>query len=376
MSQSLRLFDQFVRTDHRPASRSEPDFTFMNRSAWPAYENIREVFERWFADYPASDRNHLCTRFRKEDQSHAAAFFELYLHQVLSRLGLSPEVHPRPEFGRGRPDFAITSVNGSRCYIEANVVLKPRWDSANPLENEFLNAIDAVAELQPTQIGVAVSTKGTLKRSHQRRPVQRQVQEWLDSIDPVDLSLTDFDHNPRLCIRRDDWVAELVAFGPLPRLGRRLIQMGPIRTGFLNEGPLLADSLKAKVKRFGTLDRSLILAINTSDVFTSGGDEHEALLGTQCGVWRTDSAARPQRLHGVLFFRGLLPSNMHDVAAHMYLNPNAQADIPEELLKLSSMRQCNGEWQLKKGMSLGEILELPKDWPGEVTASKWQAPSQ
>ena len=377
MGQSLRLLDQFVRTNHRHAYRSEPDYEFVNRSAWPAYENIREVLERWFAGYPTSHKDDLRARFRKGDHNHAAAYFELYLHQVMSRLGLSPEVHPDPEIGKGRPDFAIAGARGSRCYLEANVVFKPRWDSDDPLENELLDAIDAVAETQPTQIGVAVSTKGTLQRSHQRDPIQREVREWLDSIDPIGrLSPANFDRIPCLYIQRDDWVAELVAFGPLSRSSRSLIQMGPTKAGFSDAGPSLAENLKRKVKRYGTLDRALILAINTNDVFTSGRDEHEALLGTHDGIWRTDSVGRHQRLHGVLFFRGLSPSNMHDVVSHLYVNPNTQADIPEELLKLNSRCQRNGKWHLKKGMNIGEILELPEDWPGEVTAFKWDRPSQ
>ena len=152
--------------------------------------------------------------------------------------------------------------------------------------------------------------------------------------------------------------------------------MGSTRAGYSDEGPLLADSLSEKVKRYGTLDRALILAINTNDVFTSGQDEHEALLGTRNGIWRTDSAARYQRLHGVLFFRGLLPNNMHSVVSHLYVNPNTQVDIPEELLKLNTMRRRDGSWHLSEGMSLGEILELPEDWPGERTASEWYHPNQ
>ena len=146
-------------------------YEFVNRSAWLAYENIRKVLERWFAGYPTSHKDDLRARFRKGDHNHAAAYFELYLHQVMSRLGLSPEVHPDPEIGKGRPDFAIAGAKGSKCYLEANVVFKPRWDSDDPLENELLDAIDAVAEPHPTQIGVAVSTKGTLQRSHQRDPL-------------------------------------------------------------------------------------------------------------------------------------------------------------------------------------------------------------
>ena len=384
MNQSLRLFDQFVRTDHRPAPNSEPDYEFWTRSAWPACENIRGVLERWFASYPASHQVDLHARFRERDQNHAAALFELYLHQVLMRLGLSPEVHPEPGSGKGRPDFAVTGAEGSRCYLEANVVSKRRWFSDNPLENELLDTINAVAETQPTRIGVTVSirdvstgsdsTEGSLHRSHRRAPIQQEVRAWLDRIDPEVLSATASDCNPRLCIQRDDWEVELVAF-PLSRPSRRLIQMGPTKTGFPDEGPILAKNLKSKVKRYGTLDRPLILAINTNDDFTSGQDEHEALLGTRGGIWRVGSTARSQQLDGVLFFRGLFPSNMHSVVCHLYLNPNTQADIPGEFLKLNSMWHRNGKWQSKKGVNLGEILELPEDWPGEVTASNWHRPS-
>ena len=376
MSESLRLFDQFARTDHRHAYRSETDFDFMNRSAWPACENIREVLERWFANYPDNHKGDLRARFRKGDHNHAAAFFELYLHQAMSRLELSPEVHPDPQIGKGRPDYAIAGAQGRTCYVEANVVSRHQWYSDDPLENELLDAIDVVAEPQPTQIAVAVTTQGALQRSHQKDPLQREVREWLDSIDPIALSPTNFDRCPVLRIRRDDWVVELRAFGPLSRPSRRLIHMGPTKAGISDAGPSLAENLKRKVKRYGTLDRALILAINTKDVFTDDWDENEALLGTRDGIWSTDSAARHKRLHGVLFFRGLLPSNMHSVVAHLYLNPNIEADVPEELLKLNCMWQRNGTWQLKKGMSLGEILELPVDWPGERTASKWYRPSQ
>ena len=343
----------------------------MNQSAWPAFENIREALERWFVPYPDHEKTDLRARFRKSDHNHDAAFFELYLHQVLTRLGLSPQVHPKPKSGKGRPDFAISGMDGRECYVEANVVIKPRWDSDDPLEDELLDAIDAVAEHQPTRIGVAVSTKGTLHRSHRRRTIQGEVGEWLSNIESDQLSLTDFDKNPRQRIQRDDWVAELEAFGPLSRPSRRLISIGPTKAGFSNEGPLVAKNLKSKAKKYGKLDRPLVLAINTSNVFTSTWDEHEALLGNLDGIWGTDADARSERLHAVLFFQGLVPSNMDSVGAHLYLNPNLQTDLPEELFRLSAMRWLGGKWCIERGETLGELLELPEDWPGEVSASNW-----
>ena len=374
MDRGLRLFDQEVRTEHRPAHRAQTEFDFMNRSAWPAYANIREALERWFEDYPAGAQGDLRARFRSSDHNHPAALFELFLHQLLLRLGLSPEVHPTPASGKGRPDFAVTGVNGSRCYVEANVVNKLRWDSEDPLENQILDAIDAVAERQPTRIGVAVSTRGTLHQSHRRSSIQREVRDWLDRIDPLSLSPTHFDQNPHLRVRRDDWVAELTAFGPLPRRSKRLIQGGPTKAGFQDEGALLADSLTRKARRYGALDSPLVLAVNTGNVFTDSSEEHDALMRDRNGLWRSGSEDRRQRIHAVLFLRGLVPSNMHAVVAHLYVNPNAQSGLPEELFRLNSVRMRDGNWQIERGGSCGELLELPGDWPGEATASRWKHP--
>lgn len=372
MDRGLYLFDQGVRTEHRPAHRAQSEFDFMNRSAWPAYVNIREALERWFEDYPAVAQGDLRARFRRSDHNHQAALFELFLHQLLLRLGLPPEVHPTPGSGKGRPDFAVTGVNGSRCYVEASVVNKLRWDSENPLENEILDAIDAVAEDQPTRIGVAVSARGRLYRSHRRSSIQREVRDWLDRIDPLSLSPTHFDQNPHLRVRRDDWVAELTAFGPLPRPSKRLIQGGPTKAGFQDEGALLSDSLTRKARRYGALDHPLVLAVNTGNVFTDGWEEQEALMGDRDGLWRSGSAGRRQPVHGVLLFRGLVPSNMHAVVAHLYVNPHTQAGLPEELRGLTSVQLRDGKWQFERGNSCGELLELPGHWPGEVTSSRWR----
>lgn len=52
--------------------------------------------------YPGDDKNDLRARFRKRDDNHESAFFELFLYEVVRRLGLNPEVHPEPSTGRVR----------------------------------------------------------------------------------------------------------------------------------------------------------------------------------------------------------------------------------------------------------------------------------
>ena len=99
MAPELMLFDDIQRTDHRPSTRGRSSFEFLNTSAWPACNNMRDRLEQWFERYPDSSKNDLRARFRKRDHNHGSSFFELFLHEVFSRLGLSPEVHPESQRG-------------------------------------------------------------------------------------------------------------------------------------------------------------------------------------------------------------------------------------------------------------------------------------
>jgi len=97
----LTLFDDIERWDHRHKRQTQSSFHFLNTSAWPASHNMRAALEQWFEDYPDDDKNDLRARFRKRDDNHESAFFELFLYEVFRRLGLTPEVHPEPSTGRG-----------------------------------------------------------------------------------------------------------------------------------------------------------------------------------------------------------------------------------------------------------------------------------
>ena len=133
----------------------------------------------------------------------------------------------------------------------------------------------------------------------------------------------------------------------------------------------------------------MIIAINTMDGFQGAEEEMSALFGSEQftwevdgngnavtlprvsrdpdSVWRTHSETRYSRVHGVLFFRGVRPSNARDVVSHVYVNPYIDADIPDELLRLGSARIRDGRMTWERGTSLGDLLDLPEDWPGERT---------
>ena len=69
----------------------------------------------------------------------------------------------------------------------------------------------------------------------------------------------------------------------------------------------------------------------------------------------------------MLFFRGVWPWNADSVSSYLYVNPYLETEVPDELLRLGSARVQNGEMKWEAGMRLGELLDLPEDWPGERT---------
>lgn len=391
MARELTLFDDIQRTDHRPATRASSSFHFLNRSAWPACHNMRDTLEQWFERYPDSSKNDLRARFRKRDHNHGPAFFELFLHEVFHRLGLSPVVHPESHRGRSRPDFAITSSDGGICYVEANVVGLKGFMAEDQLENEVLDAIDALAVERPTRIALQTRTCGKLTRLPPIRRVKSEVQRWVDAINGEFRSPGRIEAEPSLEISHGGWSLTLTAFHRFERDSTRLIHIDPGKSGPSSDAAALRKNVLAKAKQHPNLERPLIVATNSQSGFQDREDELSALFGQELmswqedehgnvvtlphvsrapdAVWRNRAGSRYDRLHGVLCFRGAWPSTAHSVVSHLYVNPYIEANVPHELLRLGSARVRNGEMRWEAGLSLGDLLDLPEDWPGERTRS-------
>jgi hypothetical protein len=118
----LTLFDDVERTDVGPAKYAEPSYPYWNRSARKDIAHVRAHLEQWFGRYPAEHAADLRGRFRSaSDVQHRGAFFELFLHEMLLRLGCVAEVHPTVPGTSKRPEFRVTSPGRSQFYLEAKV---------------------------------------------------------------------------------------------------------------------------------------------------------------------------------------------------------------------------------------------------------------
>ena len=349
------------------------------------------MLESWFAKYPDGAKKDLRARFRKPDHNHESAFFELFLYQVLLRLGLAPEVHPEPRTGRGRPDFSIRDHSGL-YYVEANVVGVTGDLAEDALEDEILDALDSLAAERPTRIAVHAATRGKLTQSVSSRSIKNKVREWIARIDPSLIMPGSPSGHPQLKITRGAWTLTLTAFHVLSRPSTRMIQMDPTKTAWSNEGESLRKNILEKAKQHGSLERPLIIAINTQSGFQDREEELSALFGQEQinvqrsaggnvvstgvsrepeAVWRNRSGERYTRVHGVLFFQCVTPWNAHNAISHVYLNPFINADVPDELLRLGKAHVRKDTMVWEAGELLGDLLDLPQEWPGERTPERY-----
>lgn len=390
MVRELTLFDDMERTDHRPSTRARSSFDFLNTSAWPACHNMRDTLEQWFERYPESSKTDLRARFRKRGHNHGSAFFELFLHEVFSRLGLSPEVHPESQCSRGRPDFAVTSGTGDLYYVEANVMGSKGILAEDSLANDVLDAIDSLAVERPAIIALRAQTAGRLTQSLRTGPIKARVHTWVNQIERA-FRIPGWIEAEPLEFTHGDWSLTLTAYRRRDRPSQRLIHIDPARVSMSTDDIDLRKNILTKTKQHRDIDRPLIIAINRPGTWEDREDELSALFGKEQlswrvdehgnvvtlpyvsrqpdAVWRNRGGRRYRRLHGVLFFRGARTSTAHCVTSHLYVNPYIQADVPPELLRLGSARVRSREMRWEAGMPLGDLLDLPEDWPGERTPS-------
>ena len=387
-----RLFDYSARSDHAPQRANESAFQFLNRSAWPRAANVRNELGLWYERFPDLNGD-LRARFRKKDQNHESAFFELFLHELFVRLGLSVEAHPVLP-GGSQPDFLIIG-SGGRAYVEATVVASTIRES--PLEAPVFEAINALDGTVPTNWAVRVDTHGTLTQAPPLGPITNRIRRWLNTLEPVTPTREDLDSEnaPRLDVSVDsesgDWVVSLEA---VPRLaGGGVIQARHLGSYSGVIGQPVRDAISSKALQHATRGEPLIVAVNDGSGY---GKEHEsaALFGHQRlrlrkddltaigdhvpsgeelprlgGIWTGKRSSNPwypthPEVSGVMIFRSARPYTAASIEACLYLNPYVEDRIPEELRAFGYAAADGDEVKWHAGCSTGKVLGLHDDWPG------------
>ncbi len=386
MSDALRLFDNFKRTDTTPAEYQEPVFNAWNRLAWKNAARIREVLEDWFSTYPPQNKHALVSRFRsKRDDNHQGAFFELFLFQLLTRLGYTVTVNPRMPSGQ-TPDFVANPQSGE-CFCLEATVSQPETFQDSPSEKQVL---DELNRLRCPDYSLAVRTEGTLNRTPPLKKIRDCFQAWIDSLNYWDVQAL-WANNQTLPTRSytyGAWTLKVEAIPRSPdkrgRAGARPVGLGPDRGGVVDSAKPIWNAIHKKLisyraKDFGT---PFIVAVNALDL--TGVDRIDmllALFGWEADTGDSDlaqiipphglrrdnwiwEANKNTGVSAVLLFNTLQPHTMASAPVCLYENPWASHPAPDTLRRLPHA-VVEGEFiRWRQGETLGTILGLPADWPG------------
>ena len=381
------LFDISPRTDMGLPLTGEPPFEYVNRSAEPEIERIRNLLERWFRDYPATAQKDVRERFRSHNQDthqHQSAFFELLVHALLRKLGCGVKAHPNIPGSSKQPDFHVCTEDRA-FYLEATVIGRDRRDTAaTSAEQHVLNNLNA---LESPYYRLTVSMSGYLEAFLKSSQITRPFKQWLEDHSPQGTPPVGFPGESvgePVRIEHGDWEleGEFIRWPvdkpntPYPAIEDPFVTAwGPSVPA---HSPPIYEALKKKAHRYNP-DLPLVIAISTSSDHLPHGRNYEAqaLFGTghiinharTCtedlktpGLWVRESGdPNYTRVVATLIFHDAVIYRLKDQWCQVYLNPWSQENpLPKSLYLLPYATILNGEIQWHEGRSVTDLLETNK----------------
>jgi hypothetical protein len=381
------LFDEFERSDASQAAYTEGSFNFLNRNSGPVWTRIRDELEAWYRDFPDADGD-LRARFRdRAAAQHFAAWWELYLHRVFSQVGFKIEVHPKLEGSSDRPDFLV-SGDKQAFYVEALTAFSGIVEEGRHAGREA-EMLDAVEGLATNDWFLQVNFDQVGSSSPRRAIVRKRLEAWLSDFDPdiVEAEAAQDMPFPSTTIEVDDWVLDIAAF-PVSREQRgaqdhRVIGIGPLMVGSVNDYDKIGAALRRKRGRYKTVDKPLVLALFATSMFFESDDVVRMLFGTMTayysgpgvlthqarasdGLWTEKNGEPGSHISALLVVTMLSPNSFVDQWPTLWLNPGAARPLNLALGLPFPHNRWDGEGAHLSDAkaSVREFLALPSDWPG------------
>jgi hypothetical protein len=187
----MPLFDPLPWHDTNPAQPHETAFGYLNRSGRANAGRVRELVETWLERYPAAHRKALVGKLRsKRDRDHHAAFFELFVHELLLTGGHTIlAIEPALPHTRYSPDFLIETRHGQRLYVECTV--------ATGTVNEQLGAkarlsaaLSAIEDVISPIWFLSLDTDGLPTVPMKPTRLRSELVAWLAALPEDDVALT------------------------------------------------------------------------------------------------------------------------------------------------------------------------------------------
>lgn len=331
----VTIFSTTTRTDPSPASHGDGHFQFLDRVSGPYWDQVRDLIEDWFSRLCPDAQADVRGRLRsKDDRQFNGAFFELYLHECLFRMGYSVTCHPELEGTSRRPDF-LAEKDGRSIYVEA------RSASSSDVavgKSARVNAVYASLDRLDSPnfflwIDVAEHGDDPLRA----RPLRGRLEKWLAGLDPDEHTLEGKrrDDLPAFTHKDAGWKIEFRAIPRSPeargREGARPLGIfGGVEAQWVQDDGGIRGALTDKGSAYGSLGGPFVVAVASGSMSLDDDDVLNALYGTEVIELRTfadgtQSSAMTRKADGY-WYRGdhwdhrgvsgvLMVKNLHPAAA-------------------------------------------------------------
>jgi len=394
----MRLFDEAVRTDDSAMGFAEPEFVFLNRCSRTEWNIIREELETWFSRYPPDNQTELHSRFRSNnDNNFRSAFFELFLYELLTKMGCTAEVHP--ELGNDttkRPDFLVQAPSKTDFYLEACLATDQSDEQAGA-KARMNNVYDLLNQkLSSPNFFIGMDLYGAPTTQPSANKIISFLEKELKPLDPDEIGQR-YENSgvgalPKWSYEHEGW---RIVFWPIPKSkeARGISDIRPIGVW----GPGVAQAIRPqdairsavvdKASAYGQLDKPYVIAVNALGEYVQGRliSVTQALFGTEGvggkvspdlesteikpirlpdGAFWDKSGPKHTRVSAVLVAATLLPSNIPRASVWLCHNPWATQPYSSELTRLPQLVPEEDHMVELEGESIGEILGLPTDWLG------------
>lgn len=386
------LFSRFERTDESPKRWGESSFAWLDRSARPEVEILRNQLEEWVNTYPDGEVDDLVGRFcSSADSQHEGALFELLLHELLISLNCSLEVHPEVDGTEARPDFLVTDPDGRRFFLEATICMD-RSAADVAAENRLADLRDGLDRISDQRFLFDLRWEGVPEQPVSARRIHDEVERDLRDLDHADVrerfEAVGWHSLPEWNYQFGEFRIRLIAIPRPPhRLGHERAQAVGMSSGgarMLATGQSIRDAIQRKAGGYGELSLPFVVAVNVLGEYPPDMiDVWNALLGREAvevrlyddgstqedltrlpdGVWAGPDGPIYTRLSAVLVGMPLRPWNLHSAGVHLIPNPWAARPYDGALERLPRWVAQDGNFEPVDGTSVGSLLDLPDDWP-------------
>ena len=373
----MTLFDDIDREPETSMSNLYSAFVAVNQDGSPGEQDRRDKLESWFQKFPSDWQNDLRGRFTsKLHDAHEGAFFELFLHELLTNLGFKVEVHPTLPDSDDRPDFLV--CDGSRCfYLEAATT--GRRSGPFTLTNTEQEIIEELEKLTSSDFNLLIEITGELSQSIRKAPLRSKFNKLLlQGHDPDEVKATvdargpDAAHSAQY--ETDSWRIQ-AWLSPISRPARRRCKSRRIKVNFksarrTNSIDPVRNKLKDKSKNYGDPQLPLVIAVQTRDIFYNGRQhDMEVLFGNERILYVDDVPELDHEPNGVwsmghgIGIGAFLSVQKADIwnfpyaSGCLYVNPSqSRIALPEALLRLPHGIVIQGKMTWFDDVEIGQLL--------------------